>query len=116
MSATFASSRILLVEDDQELRYAYATHLTAKGFLVEEAGDPAGAHKSFAATRPDVAVLDFRLPDGDALGLLRKFKELEPTVPIIVLTGFGSMELGVSLIRSGRNNALPSPSKKRPCS
>jgi DNA-binding response OmpR family regulator len=39
MSARFVSRRILLVEDDDELRYAYATHLTANGFVVEEAGD-----------------------------------------------------------------------------
>jgi len=109
MLATFVSRRILLVEDDEELRYAYATHLTANGFLVDEAADSAGAHRRFAATRPDVAVLDFRLPDGDAFDLLRKFKDLEPTVPIIVLTGFGSMELGVSLIRGGAEQCLAKP-------
>lgn len=109
MSSTFVSRRILLVEDDEELRYAYAAHLTANGFLVEEAGDLAGAHKSFATTRPDVAVLDFRLPGGTALDLLPKFKDLEPTVPIIVLTGFGSMELGVSLIKSGAEQCIAKP-------
>jgi DNA-binding NtrC family response regulator len=109
MSATFVSRRILLVEDDEELRHAYAAHLTANGFLVEEAPDMAVAHKSFVATRPDLAILDFRLPDGNALGLLHKFKELEPTVPIIVLTGFGSMELGVQLIKSGAEQCLAKP-------
>jgi DNA-binding NtrC family response regulator len=109
MSTTFVSRRVLLVEDDEELRYAYAAHLTANGFLVEEAGDIAAAHKSFAATRPDVAVLDFRMPDGTALDLLPRFKELDPTVPIIVLTGFGSMELGVSLIKNGAEQCLAKP-------
>ena len=109
MSATFVSRRILLVEDDEELRYAYAAHLTANGFQVEEAGDMAAARKGFAATRPDVAVVDFRLPDGTALDLLPKFKELESAVPIIVLTGFGSMELGVSLIKSGAEQCLAKP-------
>jgi len=109
MSAMFVSRRILLVEDDDELRYAYAAHLTANGFQVEEAGDLAAARKGFAATRPDVAVVDFRLPDGTALDLLPKFKELESAVPIIVLTGFGSMELGVSLIKSGAEQCLAKP-------
>jgi DNA-binding NtrC family response regulator len=109
MSTTFVSRRILLVEDDEELRYSYTTHLTANGFLVDEAGDMAAAHKCFAATRPDVAVLDFRLPDGTALDLLPRFKELDPTVPIIVLTGFGSMELGVSLIKRGAEQCLAKP-------
>jgi DNA-binding NtrC family response regulator len=103
------SRRILLVEDDDELRYAYATHLAANGFLVEEAGDLSAAYKSLEATRPDIAILDYRLPDGTALDLLSKFKELEPTVPIIVLTGFGSMELGVSLIKSGAEQCLAKP-------
>ena len=97
------------MEDDEELRFAYAAHLKASGFLVEEAGDLPAAQKSFESTRPDVAVLDFRLPGGTALDLLPKFKELEPGVPIIVLTGFGSMELGVSLIRSGAEQCLAKP-------
>jgi len=109
MSATFVSRRILLVEDDDELRYTYATHFIANGFLVEEAADLAAARRSFAAAQPDLAILDFRLPDGTALDLLANFKELEPTVPIIVLTGFGSMELGVMLIKNGAEQCLAKP-------
>jgi DNA-binding NtrC family response regulator len=109
MSATFVSRTILLVEDDDELRRAYTAHLSANGFLVEEARDIAAAHKSFGAARPDIAIMDYRLPDGNGLDLLSKFKELEPTVPIVVLTGFGSMELGVQLIQSGAEQCLAKP-------
>jgi DNA-binding NtrC family response regulator len=105
----FASRKILLVDDDDDLRRAYAAHLIANGFVVEEAEDTASAHKSFVATRPDVVILDFRLPDGTAAELVPSLKELEPTVPIIVLTGFGSMELGVSLIKSGAEQCLSKP-------
>ena len=109
MPAPFVSRKILLVEDDDDLRRAYAAHLKASGFLVEEAEDVAAAYQSFRATRPDIAILDFRLPDGTALDLVPRFKELEPTIPIIVLTGFGSMELGVSLIKSGAEQCLAKP-------
>ena len=109
MSGAILSRRILLVDDDDELRYAYATHLTANGFVVEEAADVGAASRSFEAARPDIAILDYRLPDGTAFDLLPKFKELEPTVPIIVLTGFGSMELGVALIKSGAEQCLAKP-------
>lgn len=105
----FASRKILLVDDDDDLRRVYAAHLTAQGFAVEEAEDAAGARKIFDATRPDLAILDFRLPDGTALDLVAGFKELEPTVPVIVLTGFGSMELGVSIIKSGAEQCLSKP-------
>lgn len=109
MPGTLVSRRILLADDDDELRYAYATHLTANGFVVDEVGDVAAARKNFEATRPDVAILDYRLPDGTALDLLSRFKQLEPTVPIIILTGYGSMELGVELIKSGAEQCLSKP-------
>jgi DNA-binding NtrC family response regulator len=109
MPAPFVSRKILLVEDDDDLRRAYAAHLTASGFMVEEAEDVAAAYQIFRATRPDIAILDFRLPDGTALDLVPRFKELEPAIPIVVLTGFGSMELGVSLIKSGAEHCLAKP-------
>jgi len=106
---TLASRKVLLVDDDDDLRRAYRTQFTANGFAVEEAEDLAAAQSRFAASRPDIAVIDFRLPDGTALDLISRFKELEPTVPIIVLTGFGSMELGVSLIKNGAEQCLSKP-------
>ncbi|HET7205315.1 MAG TPA: sigma 54-interacting transcriptional regulator, partial [Terriglobales bacterium] len=105
----FASRKILLVEDDDDLRRAYTSHMTADGLVVEEAEDVASGFNSFRTTRPDVVILDFRLPDGTALELVPKFKEMEPTVPIVVLTGFGSMELGVSLIKNGAEQCLSKP-------
>src|SRR5438270_14075439 len=107
--SSFASRKILLVEDDDELRRIYTAHLTSKDFDVEEAADIAGAHRSFRTNRPDVAVLDFRLADGNALELVSSFKEREPAVPIIVLTGFGSMELGVSLMKKVVEQCLSKP-------
>ena len=62
MPVSFVSRRILLVEDDEELRYAYAAHLTSSGFMVEEAGDLAAAHKNFAATRLTLRFLIFACP------------------------------------------------------
>jgi DNA-binding NtrC family response regulator len=109
MSAPFVGRKILLVEDDQSVRRVFARYLSSHGFLVEETETFADAYKSFEAVRPDIAVLDFRLPDGTALDLLPKLKELEPTIPLIVLTGFGSMELGVSLIKNGAEQCLAKP-------
>ena len=109
MSNAFVERKILLVEDDQGIRRVFARYLSDQGFLVEETGTFTAAYKSFEAIRPDVAVLDFRLPDGTALDLLPKLKALEPATPIIVLTGFGSMELGVSLIKSGAEQCLAKP-------
>jgi DNA-binding NtrC family response regulator len=109
MSATFVGRKILLLEDDQEVRRIFARYFAGNGFLVEESDTCAAALKSFETVKPDVAVLDFRLPDGTSLDLVPKLKELEPAIPIIVLTGFGSMELGVSLIKAGAEQCLAKP-------
>ena len=109
MTAAFVRRKVLLLEDDSDLRLAYASHLEANGFLIAEADSLSAALKSFEAVPPDIAILDFRLGDGTALQLLPKLKELDPTVPVIVLTGFGSMELGVSLIRAGAEQCLAKP-------
>src|SRR5579872_3257195 len=107
--SSLTSRRILLVEDDDDLRRAYAAHFSNCGFVVDEAEDSSGAHQAFRETTPDVAILDFRLADGTALELVRTFKELEPSLPIVVLTAYGSMELGVSLIKEGVEQCLSKP-------
>src|SRR3954463_4616049 len=101
--------KILLVDDDASVRRFLAAFFSENEFLVEEAGSFDAAYESFRSIRPDVAVVDFRLPDGTALELLPKLKDLEPSVPIVVLTGFGSMELGVALIKSGAEQCLAKP-------
>lgn len=109
MTAAFIRRKVLLLEDDSDLRHAYASHLAANGFLIFEEETVSSALKSFETEAPDIAILDFRLSDGTALQLLPKLKELDPTVPVIVLTGFGSMELGVSLIKAGVEQCLAKP-------
>src|ERR1041384_2565663 len=93
--------KILLVDDDPNLRRMLSSYFSESDFLVEEASSFAQAVESFQSVRPDVAVIDFKLPDGTALELLPKLKDIEPTVPVIVLTGYGSMEVGVALIKAG---------------
>jgi len=101
--------RILLVEDDESLRHMVANFFRASEFLVDEADSCAVAYQTFQSAKPDIAVLDYQLPDGDALGLLPRLRELEPSIPIIVVTGHGSMELGAALIKGGVEQCLSKP-------
>jgi DNA-binding NtrC family response regulator len=109
MKATFTERKILLVDDDRSIRLLISGYFRERGYFVEEADSCAAAAQAFASNRPDIAVADFRLPDGTALDLLPKLKELEPAIPIVVLTGYGSIELGASLIRSGAEQCLNKP-------
>lgn len=101
--------KILLMDDDSDVRKLLGRSLRAAGFIVDEAASIQEAFVSFQSSRPDVAVLDFRLTDGTALDLLPKLKQAEPGLPVIVMTGYGSMELGVTLIKGGAEQCLAKP-------
>lgn len=104
-----SSKRILLVEDDPTVREMIADYFRNTHYLVEEADSCAAAYQTFQSARPDLALLDYQLPDGDALTLLPRLKDLEPSLPIIVMTGYGSMELGAALIRGGVELCMSKP-------
>jgi DNA-binding NtrC family response regulator len=102
-------TRILLVDDEPGIRLGMRGFLSAHGFDVDEATSIAEAQEAFRTTRPDVAVVDYRLPDGTALQLLPRLKELDASVPLVVLTGHGSIELAVQAVKEGAEQFLTKP-------
>jgi DNA-binding NtrC family response regulator len=103
------ADKVLLVEDQEPLRLAVREYLNGRGFDVEQAGNCEEARRVFAETHPTVAVLDYHLPDGTALDLLRDFKRSDPFVPLIILTAFGSIDLAVDAIKAGADQFLTKP-------
>ena len=101
--------RILLVEDDPGARLGVRSYLETYGYEIEEAETCAAALQRITNERPDVVVLDYALPDGNALDLLRSMKAQGLEVPIIVLTGHGSIELAVTAIKEGAEHFLTKP-------
>src|SRR6266481_6424965 len=101
--------KILLLDDDRNIRKLYSAFLGSKGFHVDEAETITSALEYLESNRPDIAVFDFQLPDGTAVGLLEKMGEMGATFPVIILTGFGSMELGVTLIKHGAEQCISKP-------
>jgi DNA-binding NtrC family response regulator len=104
-----ASSRILLVDDEQAIRVAVRDFLELSGFDVSEAATCAEAELLLRTVPPDAAILDFRLPDGDALGLLARIRSVDATIPVIVLTAHASVALAVRAIQQGAEQFLTKP-------
>lgn len=100
---------ILLVDDEEVIRFGIRRFLEHKGYEVLEAGDCATAVEVFRARLPDLAILDFRLPDGNALELLGRLREDGSTIPIVILTAHGSIDLAVRAIREGAEHFLTKP-------
>jgi two-component system, NtrC family, response regulator HydG len=93
--------KILLVDDQEELRSLLSDSFRVRGYEVIEAADAAGLKASFSGPQPDVVLLDFKLPDADGLDLLPVIKKQWPETESIVLTGYGTVDLAVEATKRG---------------
>ena len=96
-------TRIFLVDDHEIVRRGIAELLDREPDLevVGEAADVAHALPRIAATRPDVAVLDVRLPDGDGVELCREVRSRHPDVRCLMLTAYDDDEATMSAVLAG---------------
>ncbi len=104
-----ARNKILLVDDDAGIRFGIRDYLETQGFEVEEADSCRAAQELFRTSRPDIAIMDYMLPDGDALELLPVLKGIDAEIPLIVLTGHGSIDLAVRAVKEGAEQFLTKP-------
>jgi DNA-binding NtrC family response regulator len=103
------NKRILVVDDEPAVRFGLRDFLETHGYEVHEAETCRQALEVFAAVNPDAALIDYRLGDGDALTLLPRLREIDPNVPLIVLTAHGSIDLAVRAIKEGAEQFLTKP-------
>jgi len=102
-------NRVLLVDDDAVIRFSIRHYLELRGMTVTEAESLQTAREMIGRAAADVAIVDFSLPDGDGLELLEHIKSTDPDVPVIVLTGQGSIELAVRAIKERAEQFLTKP-------
>ena len=101
-------NRILLVDDEPGPRFGVRRFLKSHGYDVEEADDCATAREKYKAFRPDLSIVDFRLPDGNALDLLKAFRAVDSS-PIVVLTAYASIDTAVEAVKLGAEQFLTKP-------
>jgi DNA-binding NtrC family response regulator len=104
-----SKKRILIGEDDHSIRFALSEFLQANNYQVTEANTCEAIRQSFRTSVPDAAILDYSLPDGTALDLLPHLKQSYSSVPLILLTGNGTIELAVQAIKEGAEQFLTKP-------
>jgi DNA-binding NtrC family response regulator len=104
-----ADPPILLVEDKDSLRAMLRHALEAQGHTVLEARDQPEAVQALRSSLPGAVLSDLRLPDGDGFGVLRAAKELDPELPVIVMTAFGSIQDAVAAMKEGALDFLAKP-------
>lgn len=109
MDQGMTRNKILVVEDEIGVRFGIQNFLEASGYEVSWTETCKGAVESFKRYRPDAVIVDYMLPDGNALELLPRLKEIESGAPIIILTGHGSIDLAVRAIKEGAEQFLTKP-------
>ncbi len=102
-------AKILLVDDEPSVRAPIRRFLEVAGYEVQEAPTVLSGETAFKNDRPDLAVLDFELPDGTALDLIPRLREADPEVPLFVLTGYGSIDIAVRCVKEGAEHFLTKP-------
>jgi two-component system, OmpR family, response regulator MprA len=101
--------RVLVVDDDPDVRDSLRRSLTFEGYQVTEAADGAQALDAIAAARPDIVVLDLQMPVLGGLETCRKLREQGDDVPVLMLTARDGTRDRVTGLDAGADDYLPKP-------
>ncbi len=102
-------ARLLVVDDESGIRSALAQLFEYEGHEVREAEDGAGGIEAAADFRPDVIFLDVKMPGMDGLDVLARMREHDPSTPIVMISGHGTIDTAVEATRKGAYDFLQKP-------
>jgi DNA-binding NtrC family response regulator len=103
------SRRVLVVDDDANIRRSVSETLTEEGFLVTTAEDGARALAAVGEAAPDVVLSDVRMPNMDGLELLKVLHQRAPEIDVVLMTAFDDMSTVVNAMRAGAVEFLVKP-------
>lgn len=109
MSAPTSSARILVVDDEPDLRTLYELTLLREGYQVDTAENLLQAQMLLAAHRFDVMITDMRLPDGSGMSLISDISASQRLERCVVITAYGSAQNAVEALKAGAFDYLTKP-------
>lgn len=109
MASENTALRLLLVDDELDFLRALATALTTRGMVVRTAHSGPDAIAMHAAARPDVIVLDLRMPGMDGLATLEAIRVVDGITPVLLLSGHADVEGARAALAAGAVDFLLKP-------
>ena len=91
------------------MRESMRGFFVSRGHRILEAATVAEAERQLVDQRPDAAIVDYQLPDGDGLAVLKAVRALDASIPTVLLTAHGSIDLAVRAIKEGAEQFLTKP-------
>ncbi|MBS1917065.1 MAG: sigma-54-dependent Fis family transcriptional regulator [Bacteroidetes bacterium] len=102
-------SNILIIDDEKAIRKTLSEILSYEGYKMEEAADGEEGLKKFRDKEYDVVLCDIKMPKIDGIEFLEKAKEQNPDIPIIMISGHGTIETAVEAVRKGAYDYISKP-------
>jgi len=102
-------AKVLIIEDDPDGRRSVTEAVADAGFDTVAAATAAEGLKRFEQDAFDAVLSDLVLPDQDGIAVLQKIKQLKPTVPVIIMTAYGTVPSSVRAIQAGAYDYIPKP-------
>jgi Fe-S-cluster-containing dehydrogenase component len=104
-------NRILVVEDEGDMRNGLQKMLSRKGYTVDTAEDGLRAVEKMKQTSFQVVIADLKMPRMDGIGVLRRAKDIDHTIAVIIITGYGTVTSAVESMRLGAFDYITKPFK-----
>jgi DNA-binding NtrC family response regulator len=104
-----AGKSLLVVDDDSLIRRSLGEMLKREGYTVFEAANASEALKIAASAQPSLVITDFNMPEVDGMQLLRELRARRPDLPVILVTGYGTVEQAVEAMKNGAYDYVSKP-------
>jgi two-component system nitrogen regulation response regulator GlnG len=103
------SKKILIVDDEETVRYSFRKLFLEPGFLITEAANGLEALSSIKKDSPDLVLMDIEMPGLNGLEAIQRIKSMKPQLPVIIMTAFGTSERVIAAMKYGAYDYLEKP-------
>ena len=100
---------ILIIDDKPNIREVLSDYLKNKGFSVESCENAEIALENIQKILPDVIVTDLKMPGIDGIKLMNEVRNIDPNIPVILITAFGTISSAVEAMKAGAYDYLTKP-------
>src|SRR5688572_6330245 len=102
-------AKILIIDDEKDLCLVLNRFLSKHGYQVIEANKGRKAIELLSDEKPDLILCDFKLEDMDGTSVLKAIKEINPDIPVIIITGYSNIKTAVEVMRLGAIDYITKP-------